>query len=76
MILKRFIIKMRLMGYEIEEFQPLIMAACNLCGVEFAGFIYTGGVSYQSRNDAEANAAMKEKSATHAERVIEVLKTL
>lgn len=64
------------MGYEIDEFLPFIKAACNLCGMEFAGFVYTGGVSYQNRDNSEALAAMNEKSVAHAKRVLELVKTL
>ena len=64
------------MGYEIEAFLPPIKAICNLCGMEFAGFVYTGGVSYQSRDDAEKLAEMKEKSAAHASRVVALIDTL
>ena len=29
------------MGFEIEEFPAPVKAACGLCGIEFAGYIYT-----------------------------------
>lgn len=64
------------MGYEIEEFLPPIKATCNLCGVEFVGFVYTGGVSYQSRNDKEKLDEMKKKSVYHANRVAELINSL
>lgn len=60
-------------NYPIEDFLPPLKAACNLCGMEFAGFVYTGGVSYQSRNDAEKLREMGEKSVDHARRVLELL---
>lgn len=65
-----------IMGYEIEDFLTPIKAACNLCGMEFAGFVYTGGVSYQSRSDSAALAAIEEKSMTHTDRVVELVKKL
>ena len=61
------------MGYEIEEFLPPIIATCNLCGMKYSGFVYTGGVSYQSRNDEASLAVIKEKSMQHALRVIELI---
>lgn len=64
------------MGYEIEEFLPAIKATCSLCGMEFSGFVYTGGVSYQSRNDADALAVINEKSIAHANKVAELVKSL
>jgi putative NADPH-quinone reductase len=63
-------------GYEIEELLPPIKATCKLCGLQYAGFLHTAGVSYHSRSNAEALEAIKEKSIIHAERLIELLKTL
>lgn len=60
-------------NYPIEDFLPPLKAACNLCGIEFAGFVYTGGVSYQNRNDSEKLTEIKEKSVAHASRVLELL---
>lgn len=39
--------------YPIEDFLPPIKAMCNLCGLDYFGYVYTGGVSYQNRNDTE-----------------------
>lgn len=64
------------MGYEIEEFLPPIKAMCSLCGMEFVGFVYTGGVSYQSRSDAEKLEVMKVKSTEHADRVVKLVNQL
>lgn len=63
-------------GYEIEEFLPPIKATCKLCGIEFAGFVYTGGVPYHSRDDADKLAGMREKSKIHARRLADLLETL
>lgn len=64
------------MGHEIEEYLPAIQSTCGLCGMDFVGFVYTGGVSYQSRKDADALAVMKAKSVEHADRVIALVNTL
>lgn len=64
------------MGYEIEDFLPPLRATCHLCGMEFSGFIYTGGVSYQSRNDVKQLAKMKEKAKEHVQRLTQLLNTL
>lgn len=64
------------MGHEIEEYLPAIQSTCGLCGMEFVGFVYTGGVSYQSRKGAEAIAAMKVKSIEHADRVVTLVNSL
>lgn len=31
------------MGYTIDEFLPCYKATCKLCGMEFAGYVFTGG---------------------------------
>lgn len=62
--------------YPVEDFLPPLKAACNLCGMEFAGYIYTGGVSYQGRDDAAQLEQMNKKSVAHAGRVVRLLQTL
>ncbi len=64
------------MGYEIEEFLPFIQATCNLCGMEYAGFIHTGGVSYQMRRDPELLTELKAKAEMHAQRLMEKLDSM
>lgn len=63
-----------IMGYEIEDFLPAIKATCNLCQMEFSGYIYTGGVSYQSRTDESAQ--IKEKAFDHASRLAKLVEGL
>ncbi|HCW52389.1 MAG TPA: NAD(P)H dehydrogenase [Clostridium sp.] len=63
-------------GYEIEEFLPPIKATCNLCGMKFEGFVYTGGVSYHNRNDEDKLQEMKAKSVEHAKRVVKFINEL
>ena len=60
--------------YPIEDFLPPIKAMCNLCGLDYFGYVYTGGVSYQNRNDTEKMAEMKEKAVMHADKLLELLK--
>ena len=56
--------------YPIEELViPAIKSTANLCGMEYAGFVYTGGVSYASRPDAEQIKVMRAKAENHAERL-------
>lgn len=64
------------MGHEIEEYLPPIQSTCGLCQMEFAGFVYTGGVSYQSRTDEAAVNAIKEKAAAHADKVVKLIDEL
>lgn len=54
------------MGHTVEEFCYPIMATCKLTGMEYAGTVYTGGVSYQTRTDEMALANMKEHVTQHA----------
>ncbi|ERI05113.1 hypothetical protein HMPREF9069_01035 [Atopobium sp. oral taxon 810 str. F0209] len=53
-------------GHTIEELCYPIMATCKLTGMEYAGTVYTGGVSYQTRTDEMALANMKEHVTQHA----------
>lgn len=64
------------MGYTIEEFLPSYKATCNLCQMEFAGYIYTGGVSYGTRTTPELIEQQKVKSVEHAKKLIKLLETL
>ena len=64
------------MGYTIEEFLPCFKATCRLCQMDFAGYVYTGGVSYGNRTTPELVEAQKAASVKHAERVVELLATL
>ena len=64
------------MGYEIEDFLPPVKATCGLCQMEFSGFVYTGGVSYQSRNDEEKMKEMQMKAKNHAGKLVALLGTL
>ena len=58
------------------EQEKLLKAMCNLCGLDYFGYVYTGGVSYQNRNDIEKMAEMKEKAVMHADKLLELLETL
>ena len=59
-----------------EEFLPCYKATCNLCQMEFAGYIYTGGVSYGTRTTPELIEQQKVKSVEHAKKLIKLLETL
>lgn len=64
------------MGYTIDEFLPCYKATCQLCQMEFAGYVYTGGVSYGNRTSPELIGQQKATSIEHAERLIRYLETL
>lgn len=55
-------------GYPIEDFLPPLKQFANLCGLQWLGYVYTGGVSYASRA-AEAER-LQQASLAHAERVL------
>lgn len=56
-------------GYPITAFLPPLQQTAALTGLEWAGFIYTGGLSYTARSDEAKLAQMREKAIAHAERV-------
>lgn len=62
-------------GHEIEDYLVGLKSTAALCGMEWAGCVYTGGVSYQSRA-GEGGEAIRAKAAAHATRLVELLKTL
>ncbi|MCP1661250.1 NAD(P)H-dependent oxidoreductase [Neisseria perflava] len=63
-------------GYPIEAFLPPLKQTAKLTGLEWAGHVYTGGVSYTSRSDESKLAAMKAKSEAHADRLVKLLNIL
>ena len=64
------------MGYDIEDFMPSFKATCRLCGMEFSGYVYTGGVSYASRNSDEELEKQKENAIDHAKRLVALIEKL
>ena len=68
--------KGELQKHTIEEFlTPLIQFAAT-CGMDLAGIIYSGGLSYANGHDEEQLKAMREKAIKHAEKLAEKLKSL
>ena len=63
-------------GYTIDEFLPCFKATCKLCQMEFAGYVYTGGVSYGNRTSPELIEQQQKASVAHAERLIQLLESL
>lgn len=64
-----------LQNYPIEAFLPPFKQFANLCGMGWAGHIYTGALSYISKSD-EQRAVMRERAITHANRVVEQINAL
>lgn len=65
-----------LQNYPIEDFLPPLKQLANLCGMEWVGHVYSGGLSYASRHDEAKIEQMRTKAIAHAERLAEQLKTL
>lgn len=63
-------------GYTIEDFLAPIKASCQLCGMTFEGFVYTGGVSYSVRSSDEQIETQKTMATEHAQKVFEKIKDL
>lgn len=63
-------------GYTIDEFLPCFKATCKLCQMEYAGYVYTGGVSYGNRTSPELIEQQNQLSVEHAERLIQLLESL
>ena len=60
-----------LQNYPIEDFLPPLKQFANLCGMEWSGFIYTGGLSYANRGDEKKLIQMQKKAVEHAKRIVE-----
>lgn len=65
-----------LMGHTMDEFLVSFRAVCGLTQMEYAGSVFTGGVSYANRTNPQLIEEQKEASVKHAERLIKLLETL
>ena len=63
-------------GYPVDDFIIPLKQFAKACNMEFAGYIYSGGLSYASRHDDEKLKQMKEKALLHAEKVSKKVKSL
>lgn len=57
-------------NYPIEDFLPPLKQFANLCGLQWCGFIYSGGLSYANRGDEAKLAQMIVKATAHGERLL------
>lgn len=62
------------MGHTIEELFLSSFATADLTGMEVAGMVFTGGVSYQMRS--EGSDAIEQKAIAHADRVVALVESL
>lgn len=60
-----------LQKYTIEEFLPPLKQFAALCGLEWKGYVYSGGLSYANRQDKDKLEQMRIKSIAHAEKVVD-----
>ena len=65
-----------LQNYPIEDFLPPYKQLANLCGLQWEGYIYSGGLSYANRHDEEILRQMKDKAINHAYSLAEKIKNL
>ena len=63
-------------GFALDDFLACFKATCRLCRMEYAGEIHTCGVSYASRTSEEQIESQNKVSTVHAERLVELLKSL
>ena len=63
-------------GYPVDDFLIPLKQFAAACGMVWAGYVYSGGLSYASRHDDKKLRQMKEKGLSHAERVAEKVKAL
>lgn len=65
-----------LQNYTIEEFLPPLKQFANLCGMEWCGYIFSGGLSYANRGDQEKLKQMYSKAIAHAGRLVAHINTM
>ena len=63
-------------NYTMDEFMASLKQTATLCGMKWADFVYTGGVSYALRSDPEKRREIEQKALAHAQRLIEKLNGL
>lgn len=62
-------------SYPIEDFLPPLKQFANLCRMEWAGHVYTGGLSYIAKSE-EQRVDMRARALAHAEKLIEKINSL
>lgn len=63
-------------GFEIEDLLLPIKATCKLCNMEFAGYVYSGGVSYRNHTNPEDIKLIQDKARLHAGRLIQMIQEI
>ena len=63
-------------SFPVEAMAERFVRTAGLTGMDYVGFIYTGGVSYSLRADAEKRTEMAAASHAHAQRLVEKIHSL
>ena len=63
-------------SFPVEAMAERFVRTAGLTGMDYVGFIYTGGVSYSLRADTEKRAEMSAASHAHARRLVEKIQSL
>ena len=62
-------------GHTIEEYLSQFETTAALCNLDYAGAIYTHGVSYTGREDEEKRSAQRHSAREHAARLLEAIRS-
>lgn len=65
-----------LQNYSIEEFLPPLKQFANLCGMEWCGYVYSGGLSYVNHDDEVKLKQMYAKADEHEKRLVAHLNSI
>ena len=63
-------------SFPVEAMAERFVRTAGLTGMDYVGFIYTGGVSYSLRADEEKRTEMAAASHAHAKRLVEKIQSL
>lgn len=63
-------------SFPVETMAERFVRTAGLTGMDYVGFIYTGGVSYSLRADEEKRTEMAAASHAHAKRLVEKIQSL
>ncbi len=63
-------------GYPIEDYLPRYKQTAVLCGLEWMGYVYSGGYSYLVLSDEKKRKEAEAQAKEHAERVAERVEML
>ena len=58
-------------NYTMEDLLAPLKQTAALCGMKWAGYVYTGGVSYALRSVPEKRREIEEKAVAHAQKLID-----